>query len=254
MTSTYLVQKGNTNMKKLITITMVAVVSLISGSVALGGWIQPPSWDIIDSDFGDGAGEVSIYDAFPTHYYSSGTASETLSADMTRVEHSGAATWAWKNDITLTGNSFTFEVRFRQPIGHRVGFTVYGPDGTTAELDFKNPGDGSFSNISDDAGQDVDLGVDRSVMNSYRVVYDSVSDTLNAYLNGSGLAAGTINAPNKSTNTSTAWVNMADYHAGQFFEAEYFKVANGAWIPEPSTTLALLVLGGLTLARRRRSA
>lgn len=271
-------------------LSLAIVLSLVTTAVSYGATAgDPPSWDLLDNDFG---GATSLTSSGWTAMYGY-TFDETVSADSSTLR---AGSDSPKVDRAVTaspgfdpaGGDWTYEIRMRHGLGDRVQTNAnFGAQGWELRTGSNNepgagaPGHvlvGSADGIEGRASTpvyeagiftlgthemgDVFPGVDMTAMNTFRVVVEGTQATL--YMSADGYDdtarfAWEIGANSGVGNVRLYMDSAEPVPAFDDIEIDYVRAAAGAWtpdasaIPEPAT-MALLGLGGMMLIRRRRHA
>jgi hypothetical protein len=260
-------------MFRAIQITLVVVASCAVAGVAQAGWVNPTTWDILSEDYGNGAGQVSFLGAYapawstdPTETLSNGKATVTLPAG-TGINYQTKATIAGM----VTGNAnYTMEYKLAATAKSEVDlFASETNSYSTSSWNHIIQLNGVYNGHQDNALVDYNwgketgnrdssqapAGFDGGIAHTYRLVRDTGVTSL--YLDGNvtpaiTMAAGSSGASADSMNLFWGFAQNASQSVG--VDMYYLRIANGTFVPEPSSLSMLCagVFGLVAYAWRKR--
>ncbi len=246
---------------KVLSIALTLV--LVFGSVGSAALVDPPSWDMMDLDFGTVKDSMTAAGWTDPQWY--GTTAdpviETLSADYSTITYGTDFYGGW--DSTSAGipqSPISYTVEFSARISSTsddIGWSVW-PEGGANHHEMRWISDDT-QDLRDNNSPVYTIPyalADRTAWNTYRVVVDTSTGTGNAatvslFLNGNDTAVAS------GTTFNPSWLGSGNGYyelwgsPGSYLDVDYLRVASGAWIPEP-ITLSVLALGGLAMLYRRR--
>ncbi len=226
-------------------LSIMTALVLVFASVGSAAWVDPPSWDIIDLDFGTSKDSFLGTGGFvQCDWYGTGVdpLAESLSADYSTLTATGTSKWAGIINTTAVpdSGSYTVDLRVAVPTTVMVGIGVWPTaySGNNPELRWvagSGP-EGSGPDLRDNVDWDPILSftvTDQTAWNTYRVVVDTssgtgVAATVSLYLDGNmtPVVSGTGFDHVNSYQRIQLWGDSGSSH-----DYDYLRIAFGAWGP-----------------------
>ncbi len=236
----------NSRRRICLALTAMGMVGLTAAASLAA---DPPSWDLLDENYGSGAGEVS-YNANYTYMWGSSAPTETLSPGKAALTINQGAPIYYPSRATLPGlplggADVTSEWKLRTPINASVLIYYSEVSNATSAWDHIIMLNRQFSGTSPTLGSVADYnrrdpnlnqapaGFDGTASHTFRLVRSLGADSLyidnvlaiSPVLNGAGA---------RQDGFGLSWGFYTDFADPSYdLEMNYFKLASGAYFPTP---------------------
>ncbi len=228
--------------KKKSIVAIASVVCLLLGTASFGVWADPPSWDLLDADFGtvDGDSFVTGGSAVFTEVVDF-EVSETQTATTSSLVGLGTPPWGGvEGRVEVSpgvGAAYTVEIGgFSMSVDGRYDMELTSPIGFNSFYLGWHEDDRAFFHAADDnwwGTDDAALMPDRTEVHTYRVVVDGGFADL--YID-SGEVPIIADEPLEDNSTSDNYlfriIGRTEPSAVPIFD--YVKIASGAYGPLPN--------------------
>jgi hypothetical protein len=248
----------------LAVVALCTAAPIVQADVMYG---DPATWNILNENYGSGAGEVSFNSSFTGGYWGSTAPTETLSSGMASLTIDNRTSYMVRPTISAlpTDNSdITIEFKVGTSTNSRMmaGFAdratsptynhFFNINGATVAVDGRSvvyAGD-TLSDYNAAVGATMTPeAFDGSAVHTYRLIrHDFGPGTCTTlYLDNNATPIGTLihgSGPGGGDNVTWEWAFYGDGGPASY-DLYYAKVATGAYVPTPEPSACILLVTGL---------